>query len=105
MTHIIEQVQYKLKQDASENDLIDSSNRLNLWVKAQAGFLYRSLAKSSEGVWTDIVYWKDMESALNASKAFGSTPEGQAMMEFIDGSTVIMQHLEVMTQAANDNMQ
>ncbi|MFT2109729.1 hypothetical protein [Marinomonas sp. 2405UD68-3] len=104
MTNIVEQVQYRLKQDASEKDLIASSNNLNLWVKEQKGFLYRSLAKSAEGVWIDIIYWQDMKCALDASKAFGSTTEGQAMMEFIDGSTVIMQHLEVMTQVAHDAM-
>ena len=99
--NVLEQIQFRLKENVLESDFILASDQINQWVQQQAGFIYRSLAKSTDGLWTDIYYWNDMESADAANKVFPTVPECQALMSAILEESVIMQHLDIVSQSCD----
>ena len=100
--NVVEQVQFRIKDEVLESDLIASSDMVNQWVRQQPGFMYRSLTKSTNGLWTDIVYWQDMECAKTAGDAFASAPENQSIMAAVIEDSVTIQHFDIVSQIGSD---
>ena len=100
--NVVEQVQFRIKDSVSESEFITLNENLNKWVIEQPGFLYRSLTKSTDGLWIDIVYWKNMESAQNAQSTFSESPECHAVMQAIVEESIIMTHSAVVVQIGYD---
>lgn len=98
-TTVIELVTYKLKQGVDKSVLNDSHPQMNDFLKAQQGFLYRSLSEDKNGLLHDIVYWQDMSCAELAGKAFEQSAAGASLMSITDMESVTMQHMTAMTEA------
>jgi len=98
-TTVIELVTYKLKQDVDKSALNDSHPQVNEFLKAQPGFLYRSLSEDKNGLLHDIVYWQDMKCAELAGKAFEQSSACASLMSITDMESVTMQHMSAMTEA------
>ncbi|TBR42762.1 hypothetical protein CBF23_006175 [Marinomonas agarivorans] len=100
--NVVEQVEYRLDKAISEADFIALNKKVSEWAMQQAGFLYRSLTKSSDGKWIDIVYWEDMNTAQKAADAFPSSTDCQKVMPYIIKETVVMRHLDVVLEACHE---
>ncbi len=87
-TTVIELVTYKLKQGVDKSELNDSHPKVNDFLKAQQGFLYRSLSEDKNGLLHDIVYWQDMSCAELASKAFEQSTACASLMSITDMESV-----------------
>lgn len=100
--NVVEQVEYRLNKAVSEVDFIALNKKVSEWAMQQPGFLYRSLTKSSDDKWIDIVYWEDMDTAQKAADAFHSTTDCQEIMQYIVEESVVMKHFDVMLEACHE---
>lgn len=99
--NVVEHVQYRLQEGRSEPEFLRLNEKLNQWVMEQPGFLYRSLNKTEDGKWCDIVYWQNMAMAQAAAAAFPTIPACQAMMPFIAEESLSVTHFHVMLEAGH----
>ena len=95
---VIEIVEFKLNENASDVDLTKTHEGLERFLLAQSGFLYRSLSKQEDGRYIDIVYWASLDDAEKASDAIMQDPNGQAMIALCDMESVTMKHLPIVTE-------
>jgi len=99
---VIEMVSYQLKESATQEQLAATHEKVNEFLYAQQGFMYRSLSEDDKGFLFDVVYWQDMAMAKAAGDAFMADPAGQSLMTLIDEQSVTMRHMPVLTQATNE---
>ncbi len=101
----LELVTFTLNDGVSDMDFEHANEALNEWVKKQPGFEYRALAKNENGIWTDTVFWADLEQAKAAQKAFGDEPALMPLMQMINGESVNVSHQPVLIQYAGPALQ
>ena len=95
---VIEIVTGRPKAGVSLKDAQKAMSGLNRFVQEQPGFISRSSAVKGDGVLIDVVYWKDMSSALNASEKAMSSGVLLAISEHIEESSMTLEHYEVFNQ-------
>ena len=88
----IELVLFKFKAGTSEEKAIAAARSVNDFVLSQKGFISRKFAKTDDGRFVDLVYWRDMESAQNASKAAMEVPSNQAFFSLIEEREMVFLH-------------
>ena len=89
--------QFKLSAGTEEQRFLEASKQLDIVLKTQPGFLYRSLAKQSDGQWQDIIYWESADLAAEMGKNFDSTDLGQQFMALIDVASVQTMESSIVT--------
>lgn len=67
-------------------------------IRANGGCLARHLTCDADGLWTDIVIWKDMETAENAAETVVNDPAFAPFGAMIDPTSVSMRHAEIVWQ-------
>ena len=60
------------------------------------GMMGRVLSRDEDGLWTDHLIWASDAQAKAAAAKIMTLPEGQAMMRFIDPSSVTMRHADIL---------
>ncbi|MER2491659.1 hypothetical protein [Catenovulum sediminis] len=98
-TTAIELVSYKLKTNVPTEQLAEVNAAVNDFLQAQEGFYYRSMSQDDNGTYFDIVYWKDMQHAQNASDAFMQNPSCQALMAITDMDSIKMRHMTAISES------
>lgn len=78
---------FDLKQNVAENQLIEASANIDAILLTLPGLLYRSLTKTAEGRWQDIVYW-DSEEALARADRLEANPDFIGFMSLIESHSV-----------------
>ncbi|MDN2659187.1 hypothetical protein Q4583_11705 [Neptunomonas phycophila] len=94
MTTVVEIVKFTTHADVSDEQVLASCEKVDAFLAAQPGFLYRSLAKDNGRAWVDIAYWENMSLAQKASSDFMDSEAGKEMIALIDMDTCDMKHLE-----------
>lgn len=94
MSNVIEIVEFKLNSGVTKSAAINAAQKTVEFVKEQDGFLKRTLSQNSDGIWVDVVEWKDMVSAQAAGARFMEDARNAEFGEMIDGTTVRMLHLD-----------
>lgn len=95
----IELVTYKLKPGVTEKQLAGTHAGVHDFLRTQPGFIYRSLSRDEQGLWYDIVYWRDMAKAKSAGEAFMEHPAGRALIELVDMDSCVMRHMPAVAEA------
>ncbi len=95
---VAEIVSFKLNEGVTDDEFVEISKASQAFVAAAPGFISRQLSKGEDGVWTDYVLWKDMESALTVGKAFPDQDFAPALMGAIKSGTEQMRHQYVLWQ-------
>ena len=99
-TTVVEIVNFKLKPNATKEQLADTHEGIKNFLQKQPGFIYRSLTFSElSGEWIDLAYWENMEVAKAASDALMQDPDGLKMVDLCDMDSVRIQHLSVEAEA------
>ena len=78
---------FNLVDSATDPQLVDASAKLDAIFLSMEGFQYRSLTKTTEGLWQDIMYW-DSEEALKKVDAIETHDDFGAFMGLIDSNSV-----------------
>ncbi|NER52217.1 MAG: hypothetical protein F6J92_37365 [Symploca sp. SIO1A3] len=96
ITNVIELVIFKINPGINIADFQKAAERSTKALQKMDGFLHRKISVSdTKEEWADIVYWRDMNSALKAAKVFAKEPEAQEFIDMLDGKTIKMLHLNV----------
>ncbi|MCW5518121.1 antibiotic biosynthesis monooxygenase family protein [Muriicola sp. Z0-33] len=92
-TGTIELVIFKTKPEFSHKEVIEAANAVNPVVEVFDGYIGRKLAVSTDGTWTDIVYWTDLESAEHAAQEVMKSETCQKFFGMIDEESMTFMHL------------
>lgn len=96
MENVIEIALFKIKENIKEENFISLSQEFQKnFVSVQDGFVERKLVKNSNGVWADIVTWKDMTFATNAENSMPSSSSALNYMSCIQDKSVTMYKMNI----------
>lgn len=98
MTTAIEVVTFKLLETATKEQLLDTCSEMEQFLRQQDGFYYRSLSQNDEGMWYDIIYWRDQAAAQAGGEAFMASDTCARMMTMIDGPSCILTHMDALSE-------
>ena len=72
MSDTIELVRFRLQQGKTSADWLKANEKINVFMKAQPGFRFRSVSETGDGEWWDLAYWESLEAAEAAGEKFGA---------------------------------
>lgn len=96
---VMELVTFRINESTSPEEFASASEAVNVWVRAQPGFVSRALSRGDDGLWFDVVFWESRATAQAASQSFMTDLGQSAFMVLIDASSVKMSHAQVRSQA------
>ncbi len=92
---IVEVIKGKPKKGMHLEDAKSAIISLNVFFEKQTGFIARKTALAADGVFMDIVYWTDMNSARIASKNAIESDILVPISNTMDEETMTIQYYEV----------
>ena len=92
---VAEIVRFRLNETISDQTLVVFARATGPLVRACPGFLGRHLMRDSNGVWTDLVLWENLDAARAAALAVTADPAFAPFMAAIDVSSIEMSHQPV----------
>ncbi len=88
---MVEITTFKLNQGVTEKDFEQSARSMQKdFLEKQNGFIKRTLTVSEDSIWTDVVFWKDQQSAEKTMKLAETSELVLPFMEKIDFNSVKM---------------
>lgn len=88
---MVEITTFKLYQGVNEKDFEQSARDMQKdFLVKQNGFIKRTLTVSQDSIWTDVVFWKDKQSAEKTMKLAETSELVLPFMEKIDFNSVKM---------------
>lgn len=88
---MVEITTFKLNQGVTTKDFEQSARSMQKdFLEMQNGFIKRALSVSEDSTWTDVVFWKDQESAEKTMKLSETSELVLPFMEKIDFNSVKM---------------
>lgn len=92
-TNVVEVVLFRLNEGADVEAFLRAAQATFDLLASQKGYLSRELSVADDGLWTDIVHWADLETALSAANSIMTDPLGQAFGAYIAAETIVMTHV------------
>jgi hypothetical protein len=90
-TGMVEITTFKLNQGVSEKNFEQSARAMQKnFLEKQNGFIKRTLTVAKDSIWTDVVFWKDQQSAEKTMKLSETSELVLPFMEKIDVNSVKM---------------
>ena len=84
---VIEWAPFRLRDGVSEAELLEASNAIQSgFLDGRPGFVRRELARSEDGLWTDVVHWSDHASAQAAMAAAAESPACSTYFHLMAGA-------------------
>lgn len=95
-TMFIEIGKMKLKPGVTDEQFIEIERNIrNGRISQQPGFISREFGKDTDGYWYFRICWTSKEAGDAWTPIFQQDPNGQAMMNALDFSTVRQEHYTV----------
>lgn len=94
-TNQAEIVTFRLTAGSTAQAFLHAARATEPLLRAQPGFLRRRLTCDADGLWTDLVEWRDLAAAHAAAEAVMRSPAFAPFMALIDGPTVTMRHATI----------
>lgn len=92
---VAEFVTFRLNPGVEDSAFLEAAKATGPVLEKLGGSSARFLTKDAEGVWTDIVIWSDLETALQAAKQVVGDPEFAPFGSMINPETVHMRHVPI----------
>ena len=90
---VFEIVVFKLREDATHEQLLEASGPVSDWVKQKPGFIERKLLRATEkNTYVEIVRWESLEQAHEAAGEAESSPQCAPMFALVDGADMTFLH-------------
>ena len=93
--HVLEVVEFRLNSGTDANVFLNAAEATKSFVSSLDGFIERHTAQNEDGLWIDVVKWRDMQCAQHASAQFEAAEEVTDFMMMIEPESVKMQHFEI----------
>ena len=90
----VEIVVYQVKEGVSESEAIGKAQSVNDFVSSQDGFISRTMSKTVDGKWVDVIFWESLEKAEKANEKAMQSTVPAAFFEIIDEKTMTFIHAE-----------
>lgn len=91
---VIELVVFKLKNGVDQAAFSKAVNDSNVYLKKCQGFIDRQLGVTEDGLWADVLHWKDMSAAKKAANEIMASNECQGFLRMLDEKSIQMWHLK-----------
>ena len=96
-------VVFKIKEDATHEQLMEASVGVSNWAKQQPGFIDRKLVRSVDGeTYMEIVRWESLEQAVKAGELSYSSEECAPMFALIQMDGINFFHANSVVEAYAD---
>jgi hypothetical protein len=92
---ITETVLFRLNPGITDDAFLAAAGGVGAVLDRTEGYVGRTLGRTADGEWIDIVRWTDLASAERAMEVIMTAPECHAMMAAIDASTIVMRHSDI----------
>lgn len=92
---VVERVSFQLNEGYSVEQGKEAMTGLNDYLIKQKGFVSRTTTVSEDGIFLDLVYWEDLESAKNAAEKIMKEPKNAQSFEVINQGTMQFGHFEI----------
>ncbi|MES2145830.1 MAG: hypothetical protein V4516_16105 [Pseudomonadota bacterium] len=89
---VMEIVRFRLAPGTDDTAFLAAAHGTERPLRAQPGFVRRSLTRAEDGIWTDHVGWTSMAMAMAGADAMMTEPAFGPFMAMIDGASVAMRH-------------
>lgn len=89
---IVEVVTFKLADNVSEDQFLETARAVNSMLDKTEGFVRRHLSVAEDGVWTDHIEWRSLEQAKAASESLMQFEAAGPFLAAIDEGTAKMAH-------------
>ncbi|MEE9432005.1 MAG: hypothetical protein V3V16_13235 [Melioribacteraceae bacterium] len=96
---IIELVIFKVQNGFSENEVIEAAKLTTPILSKFDGFINRKLAVSNDGVWSDIVYWVNLDLAKTAAQKVLKDTVCNKYFSMIQQNSMQFFHLELVVKS------
>ena len=93
--HSLETVEFRLNDNVTAEAFLTEIRKNEDFVSSLDGFIERHIAQNEDGLWLDVVKWRDMQSAKAAASQFENAEEVRGLMSMINLETAKMLHFEV----------
>lgn len=103
-SNVVEIIFFKTKPGVSDEFLKEAAAKANLVLEKIDGFLQRHLvATENKQQWADILYWKDMNSAHQATQLFLNDDKCQDFISAVDEEQINILHFYLMNSLKNSD--
>ena len=93
---VVEIVTFRLLDGSDTTAFLAAARKTEAMLRDQGALIRRYLVVDADNVWSDIIEWTSMETALAASEAVMQEPDFQPLMQMIDPGTVSMRHAPIL---------
>lgn len=90
----VEIVLFKLNVDTNETAFLAAAEAVTPALRAMSGFIDRTLLKTENGQWLDMMHWQSREAAANAAEIFPTLECAKPFGAMLDWNSVTMLHLD-----------
>jgi len=90
----VELVVFETLDTHSEQEVLEAAQNLHSFLAEQPGFISRSLSRSADGKWVDVVFWESLAQAQAASEKAMKSPICQPFFEVIEQESMLFMHSE-----------
>jgi len=92
---VLELVVFKLRGEASSEQLLGTVDAVSAWIGEQPGFVSRELAyDAAVDRWVDVVWWETLDHAHAAAERAATSESCAPMFGLIDMDSMLMVHAE-----------
>ena len=95
MAQVIEIAEFKMNGNPSDAEVVSAIVASTVFARDQDGFISRTSTKKSDGMWVEIILWKDQKSQDAAGAKFMADKRNANLMGMLDGSSFKMSTYEV----------
>lgn len=88
-------VTFRAADGITDEDLRTRAADVQTWVAQQPGYRSRTLLRTGDGEYVDLVQWASLADAQAAAKLIGTAKAAGAFMQAINGPSVVMRHAAV----------
>lgn len=86
-SRMVEITEFKLRPGCTDEDFLETVERVNQAAQKLRGFVSRRLLRSGEG-WIEVFEWDDMESARAAGEVWASLPGLEDYCAMVDHTSL-----------------
>ncbi len=92
---IIEYVTFASNSGVSPEALKEGVEKTDVVLDSIDGFLKRFFAQQDDGLWVEVVFWRDKKAAEAGLEIFLKDPRSQALLQLIENSSVSITYSKV----------
>lgn len=92
---VIEYVTFTIKPGVVQNDFLEAAKSTDVILEGIKGFSHRFISLQENGVWTETVFWENLELAKIGLSLFLEHPDSKQFLDIIVDDSVKIQYSHI----------